>query len=155
MTGHIPFAKAEAWLRANRALWLATTRPDGRAHAVPVWFVWEGGRLYFATSRTSQKRRNLDHVPWAVAHLGDGDDTLIVEGPVEAVEDPTEIARGDAAFRHKYVDPHSGATAGYPGSEQDIPYRLDPQRVMIWEYGVVDTRTDFAPADWAPPQHRI
>lgn len=155
MTGHIPFARAEAWLRANRALWLATTRPDGRAHAAPVWFLWEDGRLYFATGRTSQKGRNLDHVPWAVAHLGDGDDTLIIEGPVEVVDDPVEVARIDAVFRRKYVDPHSGATAGYPESPQHLPYRLDPRRIMIWEYGVVATRTDFQPADWMAPGHQI
>lgn len=151
MPGHIPFSKAEAWLRASRAIWLATTRPVGRAHAVPVWFLWEGGRIYFAAGSDTQKRRNLAHLPWAVAHLGDGDDTLIVEGSVAVVEDPGEIAAVDAAFRRKYVDPHSGATAGYPENELSIPYRIDPQRMMIWEYGVVATRTDFRPEDWTRP----
>ena len=43
------------------------------------------------------------------------------------------------------VDPHSGATAGYPQSPTDVPYRIEIERILIWEYGVVATRTDFAP----------
>ena len=50
----------------------------------------------------------------------------------------------DTLFRRKYVDPHSGVTAGYPQSDVDVPCRIDIERMTIWEYGVVDTRTDFS-----------
>lgn len=145
MVGHIPLGTVESWLGASRSIWLATTRPDGRAHAAPVWFVWDGRRIYFATPATTQKQRNLAHAPWAVAHLGDGDDTLILEGAVARVTDPAEIAEVDVSFRRKYVDPHSGATAGYPETDLHVPYRIDVERIMVWEYGVVATRTDFLP----------
>ncbi|HEX6035406.1 MAG TPA: hypothetical protein VFY83_13255 [Anaerolineales bacterium] len=32
--GHIPWNKIESWLRAFRSIWVSTTRPDGRPHAV-------------------------------------------------------------------------------------------------------------------------
>jgi hypothetical protein len=145
MAGHIPFGKGDAWLRATRSLWLASTRPDGRAHAVPVWFIWDGRAIYFSTGDATEKQRNLRHQSWVIAHLGDGDDVLIAEGRVAVVGDAVELGTVDRISRQKYVDPHSGATAGYPQSDSDVPYRVDIERIMIWEYGVVATRTDFVP----------
>jgi PPOX class probable F420-dependent enzyme len=144
MAGHIPWNKVDLWLRAHRSIWLATTRPDGRPHAAPVWYVWEepGQRLYFQTVRTSRKGRNLARQPWVVAHLLDGDDTLILEGPAAIVTDPDERARIEAAYGDKYVDPHSGARAAFDNPADDL-WRLDVKRIMAWEYGVVATRTDW------------
>ena len=147
MPGHIPWTKVEAWLGGARSIWLATTRSDGRPHAVPVWFWWDGTRLYFNAAPGSRKLANLRNQPSAVAHLGDGDDTLIIEGSADEVTDTDEIARIDAAYRTKYVDPHSGATAGFPESPTTTPFRLNAERIMIWEYGVVTTRTDFLPTN--------
>jgi len=156
VAGHIVFGKGDAWLRATRSLWLASTRPDGRPHAIPVWFVWDGRSIYFSTGLGTAKQRNLQHQPRVVAHLGDGDDVLIADGRAAVVRDATELTAVDRLTRLKYVDPHSGATAGYPQSEVDVPYRIDIDRFMIWEYGVVATRTDFVPdgsGGWAtvPP----
>jgi nitroimidazol reductase NimA-like FMN-containing flavoprotein (pyridoxamine 5'-phosphate oxidase superfamily) len=90
---------------------IATTRPDGRPHAMPVWFCWLDGRIYFITARATQKSRNLAAQPWVVAHAGDGDEVLMVEGPARRVSDVAERDRVDVAYRTKYVDPVSGATA--------------------------------------------
>lgn len=152
MPGHIPFATVDAWLRAHRTIWLATTQPDGRPHVAPVWFLWDGRALYFNTGRATQKWRNLSQQPAAVAHLGDGDDVVVLEGRVAVATDPAELARVDRAFRGKYVDPHSGATAGFPENAGDLPLRLDVARIIVWLYGVVQTRTDFLPGagGWRP-----
>ena len=112
MTGHIPFGKCDAWLRATRSMWLSSTRPNGRPHTVPVWFVWDGTAIFFQTGSTTQKYRNLQHEPSVVAHLGDGDDVLVAEGRTQVVRDPGAVSAVDRLFREKYVDPHSGATAG-------------------------------------------
>jgi PPOX class probable F420-dependent enzyme len=147
MTGHIPFGKCDAWLRATRSMWLSSTRPDGRPHAVPVWFVWDGTAIFFQTGSTTQKYRNLQHEPTVVAHLGDGDDVFVAEGRTQVVRDSDALGAVDRLFRQKYVDPHSGATAGYPESPSDVPFRIDIERIMVWEYGVVATRTDFVHDD--------
>ena len=63
--GHIPWSTLDLRLRAGRSIWLATTRPDGRAMVAPVWYWWDGGAsppsLYFITARTTHKARNLAH----------------------------------------------------------------------------------------------
>jgi PPOX class probable F420-dependent enzyme len=143
MPGYIPMRKADAWLRATRSIWLTSAGPDGTPHAAPVWFTWDGRSIYFCTGHATVKHRNLRHRPSVTAHLGDGDDVLIARGRVAIVSARNELGSVDEAFRQKYVDPHSGATAGYPQSPTDVPYRIDIERLVVWEYGVVATRTDF------------
>ena len=142
MSGFIPWSKVDLPLRSYRAIWISTTRPDGRPHSVPVWYWWDGQAIYFATFRDSQKAKNLMQQPWVIVHAGDGDDVIILEGSAEEVRDPDDIARIDADYMNKYVDPHSGAKATllYTG---DIVYRVRVRHVMTWEYGVIATRTDW------------
>ncbi len=139
--GVIPWNKIDTWLRGFRSIWVGTTRPDGRPHAVPVWYIWDGQTLYFASNRTSQKARNLSLQPSIVVHAGDGDDAIILEGRAAVVTDPNEWAHVNEAYGEKYVDPHSGAHATI--AESDNLYQMQVFRIMAWEYGVVATRTDW------------
>jgi pyridoxine/pyridoxamine 5'-phosphate oxidase len=141
--GHLAWEAVELRLRAGRSLILATTRPDGRPHAMPVWFVWLDWRVYFITARRTQKARNLAGQAWAVAHVGDGDEVLMVEGPTQRVSDKDEVARVDAAYRAKYIDPVSGARASIHDNPEDDLYRLDPMRVVSWAYGTVTSWTEW------------
>jgi hypothetical protein len=98
--------------------------------------------VYFVTGRTTQKATNLAQQPFVVMHAGDGGDVLILEGMVEVIGDPDERTRVDALYGEKYVDPKSGAKATVLQTGDDL-YRLQPARVMVWEYGSVRTRTDW------------
>jgi len=109
---------------------------------MPVWFWWDGRDVYFITQRSTQKARNLAGEPRAVVHAGDGDDAIILEGPVETVVDPDELARVDAGYQEKYVDPGSGARATIL-NEGDDCYRVRVEHVMAWLYGTIGTRTDW------------
>jgi len=140
--GFIPWNKIDNWLRAARSIWISTTRPDGRPHAVPVWFIWDETALYFISARNLQKARNLARQPWAVVHLGDGDDVVILEGPVEIVREQEQLERIDELYRAKYVDPGSGAQATIFEPNADL-YRVDVKHIMAWEYGTIANRTDW------------
>jgi nitroimidazol reductase NimA-like FMN-containing flavoprotein (pyridoxamine 5'-phosphate oxidase superfamily) len=150
--GHLSWAWVTGQLRASRSIWLATARPGGGPHVMPLWFWWDEPadppRLYFITARGTQKARNLAARPTAIAHLGDGDDVVIVSGPVAVVTQRSESDRVDAAYREKYVDPHTGARASVYDNPLDDVYRLDVERVVAWMYGVVGTWTEwrFKPA---------
>jgi nitroimidazol reductase NimA-like FMN-containing flavoprotein (pyridoxamine 5'-phosphate oxidase superfamily) len=140
--GHIPWTTIDAELRATRSIWLSTTRPDGRPHAIPLWFWWDGRDVYFIAGRATQKAKNLAHRPYAVVHAGDGDDVVILEGPVEVVRDRRRLDLVDAGYRGKYVDPGSGARASIY-NEGDDCYRVNVQHVMAWAYGTIGNRTDW------------
>jgi nitroimidazol reductase NimA-like FMN-containing flavoprotein (pyridoxamine 5'-phosphate oxidase superfamily) len=145
--GHIPWATVDATLRAARSIWLATARPDGRPMVAPVWFAWNGEseppRLSFMTARPTRKARNLAHESWVEAHLGDGDDVVILRGRARVVTDPEERDRADAAYRSKYVDPHSGARASIHDNPEDDLYRVHLETVIAWSYGIVGTWTEW------------
>jgi PPOX class probable F420-dependent enzyme len=142
MPGFIPWRKIDLPLRSQRSIWISTTKPDGRPHAVPVWYYWDGTSIYFTTPRSSQKARNLAQQPWVVVHAGDGDDVIILEGSVEIVTNRDELEQVNQAYMEKYVDPHSGAQATIFNAADDL-YRVHVRRVITWEYGVVATRTDW------------
>jgi PPOX class probable F420-dependent enzyme len=140
--GFIPWSKIDHFLRAFRSIWLSTTRPDGRPHAVPVWYIWDGRNVYFISERRLQKSKNLARQPWIIVHAGDGDDVIILEGQVEIVTDRAELEKVDATYRAKYVDPGSGAQATIFEPNVDL-YRVNVKRVITWEYGTVANRTDW------------
>jgi PPOX class probable F420-dependent enzyme len=142
MAGYIPWNTIDLTLRATRSIWIATTRPDGRPHAMPLWFWWDGKSVYFITGRTTQKARNLAAQPWAVIHAGDADDVVIIEGPVAIVTDHDELERVDRAYAAKYVAPETGESASI-FNEGDDCYRVRVEHVMAWIYGTVAYRTDW------------
>jgi PPOX class probable F420-dependent enzyme len=142
MPGFIPWRKVDVQLQAQRSIWISTTRPDGRPHAVPVWFIWDGTSIYFITRRDMQKAKNLAQQPWIVVHAGDGDDVIILEGRVEIVTDQEQLTRINSAYEEKYVDPYSGARDTIFHEDCDL-YRVHVRHVIAWEYGNVGTRTDW------------
>jgi hypothetical protein len=111
---------------------------------MPTWFWWAGnGRLYFITAQGTQKARNLTQQQWVVAHIGDGDDVLLAEGPVEVVAPGEEAAGVDAGYRAKYIDPVSGGRASVFDNPADRIYRIGVVRVVTWMYGTVGGWTEW------------
>ncbi|MEI2778446.1 MAG: pyridoxamine 5'-phosphate oxidase family protein [Tetrasphaera sp.] len=49
--------------------WLTTVRPDGRPHAVPVWFLWQGNRALIMSEPITQKVENVRNAPHTLLHL--------------------------------------------------------------------------------------
>jgi hypothetical protein len=141
--GHIPWSSVDRRLRALREIWVTTAAPAG-PDAVPVWFWWDGQSVYFSTKRNSRKARNIARCSEIVLHNGDGADPIILRGRAEPVEDTEELARVDAAYRERYVDPHSGAEASI-FVEGDVCFRVRPRLVSAWSYATVGTRTDWEP----------
>jgi nitroimidazol reductase NimA-like FMN-containing flavoprotein (pyridoxamine 5'-phosphate oxidase superfamily) len=140
--GHIPWSNVDRRLRSMREIWVVTASPRGRPDATPVWFWWDGESVYFTTKMSSRKARNIARQPSVVLHNGDGADPIIVKGIAELVTDRREEQRVDAAYRAKYVDPHSGARATV-FVDGDGVYRVRPRLVMAWLYATCSTRTDW------------
>jgi PPOX class probable F420-dependent enzyme len=140
--GHLTWDSIERRLRAMREIWVATASPAGRPDAVPVWFWWDGERIYFTTKADSLKARNLARNPFVVFHNGEGADPIIVKGRVERVEDPAELERVDRAYAEKYVAPDSGERATV-FVEGDVVLRVRPRHVSAWSYATCAYRTDW------------
>jgi hypothetical protein len=105
-TGLLPWAWAEENLTRAMNFWFATTRPDGRPHATPVWGVWHEGSLYFDGSPETRRMKNIAANPNVSVHLESGDEVVILEGtaaPVPAPPDPKLAAELASIYSTKYA----------------------------------------------------
>ncbi len=130
----------EARLQEARQYWLATLRPDGRPHVVPLDGLWIDGRCYFGGSPTTVKHRNLLANPHATLHLQDPVSAVIVDGRCE-IERPSAHRAADlvAASNTKY-----GYAPPVDAYLQGV-WALRPQRALAWtELHVDATRFLFA-----------
>ena len=92
--------KTERRLQTEQNLWLATVRPNGSPHLVPIWFVWMAGKIYLCTGADSVKVRNLMQNPQVSIALEDGSKPIVLEGrarPIGAAPQPVI-----EAFKKKY-----------------------------------------------------
>jgi len=113
-----PWSWAEKILRAGHNYWLATVRPDGRPHAMPVWAVWHADALWFSSGAKSRKARNLAAQRECSVGTERGKHAVILEGVAKRIASskaPREVAK---LYAEKYGE-------GYP---DDSPlFRIDPR----------------------------
>jgi pyridoxamine 5'-phosphate oxidase-like protein len=84
--GALPWSWAEERLVACRNYFVASVKPDGRPHVMPVWGAWVHGMFVFSTAITSVKSKNLLANPGCVVTVDDGHEAVIVEGEAKIVE---------------------------------------------------------------------
>ena len=132
--------EVEQKLVETKTYWLATTRPDGRPHTVPVDGIWSAGRLYFGGDPATVHIRNLRDDPRAVIHTESGESPVIAEGTAQwhrPGED--EISELVAATQAKY------GYSGSPDAYRAGTWRLSPVVVLAWNVLYQDaTRFTFA-----------
>ncbi|TMF13410.1 MAG: TIGR03618 family F420-dependent PPOX class oxidoreductase [Chloroflexi bacterium] len=58
-----PNEAQEVFLRESDVAVLATVDRRGRAHAAPIWYLYEDGEFVMSTGRGSQKHRNIEANP--------------------------------------------------------------------------------------------
>lgn len=100
--GLLPWAWAVERLAAARNYWLATARPGGPPHLMPVWGVWLDGRFAFSTGARSRKARNLAADGRCTIATERADEAVIVEGTASLVGDPDLHRAIVAAYEAKY-----------------------------------------------------
>ncbi len=61
---------------------IATTKPNGNPHVVPIWFIWHKGKIYFETDKTTVKFANIRKHNRIMLCFG-GKNTYLVEGSVK------------------------------------------------------------------------
>ena len=101
-SGLLPWSWAEERLRAAHDFWLASARPDGPPHVMPVWGTWDGDALWFSTSNGSRKSRNLLADPRCTITTADALNPVVMEGKVELLTDAASIARAVVLMNDKY-----------------------------------------------------
>ena len=97
--GTTPWALARERLanpEPSRTSWLATVRPDGRPHLMPIIAFWIDGAFHFVVGEGTRKGRNLAADGRCVVAIGST--TLpsldvVVEGYAQPLDDEAAVAR--------------------------------------------------------------
>jgi len=117
-TGLLSWSWAEERLASAKNYWIATSWPDGRPHAMPVWGVWDDHAVWFSSSARSRKVRNIVGDPRCVVTTEDAWEPVVVEGRAEIVRDPAALERFirllngkyETDYRVDFVDPEVNST---------------------------------------------
>jgi PPOX class probable F420-dependent enzyme len=113
---------------------LATFNEDGSIHLVPVWYLFEDGRFYMATSSTTRKARNIQARPQA---------TVTVEARNQAswvsASGTAELIHGEQAstinsrISDRYLTAAGRQTVGaFLDEYDDVTIALTPQSWRSW-----------------------
>ncbi len=113
--------------------WLATVRPDGRPHVVPLDGLWLDAHWYFGGSPKTVKHRNLLANPHVTMHLDGGASAVIVDGTCRIEKPSSENARHlvrASKSKYGYAPPVEAYLGGV--------WTLRPERVLAWTQLHVD-----------------
>lgn len=132
-SGLLSWSWAQARLESSHTYWLATTRPDGRPHVMPLWGVWADDAFAFSTGIHSVKARNLRANPRCVVTTQDTSEPVVVEGEATLVDDAGHRSRLSEAYAAKY-----GAPPPDPG--EGPLFVVTPRRA----FGLISQEEGFA-----------
>ncbi|HJQ84423.1 MAG TPA: pyridoxamine 5'-phosphate oxidase family protein [Candidatus Binatia bacterium] len=89
-------------LRSAKQIYVATRRKDGRpGKVVPVWFMFDGDAIWFATGPESHKARRIARGSPLLMWVGRPDGPHL-EARAELVTDPAVAARMAPVYDRKY-----------------------------------------------------
>lgn len=123
-------------LRAEPVIWLATVRPDGRPHLVPVWFLWDGETILIFSQPNNQKIHNLRANPavtLALEAANEGEDVAILEGRARLVgPDDIQASAPDYVAKYESGMAELGMTWETMSASYSQPIRVTPSRLVTW-----------------------
>jgi PPOX class probable F420-dependent enzyme len=89
-------------LRTSKEIYVATRRKDGTpSKVVPVWFMFDGEAIYFATGPESHKAKRIKRGSPLLVWVGSATGPHFV-GDAELVTDPEVAARMAPVYSQKY-----------------------------------------------------
>jgi PPOX class probable F420-dependent enzyme len=138
-TGLLPWSWAEERLVRSHDYWLATIRPDGGPHVMPVWGTWHDRSAWFSCSDQSRKTRNLGADPRAVITTDNPLEPVVVEGRVERIVDIARIEDFTTQVNEKYETDYSIAFF-----EGNALFRLWPR----WVFSLDESDFAGSPTRW-------
>ncbi|HET6285196.1 MAG TPA: PPOX class F420-dependent oxidoreductase [Amycolatopsis sp.] len=113
----------------TRTAVFATVRPDGRPHAVPVWFAPDGDDILVNLGADTVKGRALKENPRVSIVVDDPAPPysfVSVEGVAEIVTDPEGVREGSALIAQRYL-----GEAGQEAIEGWLTYATSPGKVIV------------------------
>ena len=97
-----PWAEAREQLEQAGKYWLATVKPNGQPHVMPVFGIWSEDALYFTSAAAARKARNLARNSHCVITANGKNLDLVIEGEVAKVRDEARLQHVAERYASKY-----------------------------------------------------
>jgi hypothetical protein len=140
-TGLLPWSWARERLERSHDYWVATTRPDGWPHVMPVWGVFVDDALSFSSSRGSRKARNLAANARCAITTDNAFEPVVIEGTAELVQDLTAIAAFVININDKYQTDY---TIDFFSAPENVCFVVRPR----WAFALVESDFTGSPTRW-------
>jgi PPOX class probable F420-dependent enzyme len=140
-TGLLPWSWARERLERSHDYWVATTRPDGRPHVMPVWGVFVDGEFWFSSSRKSRKARNLAANPACAITTDNAYEPVVIDGTAEVVFDSAGIGGFVTAINAKYKTDYS---IDFFNPAENACFRVRPS----WAFALLESDFTGSPTRW-------
>ena len=139
--GLLPWSWAKERPSRSHDYWVATRRPDGRPHVMPVWGVWHDGAVWFSSSGRSTKTRNIAADARCAISTDNAQEPVVLEGEAELVTDPETLAVVLDRINEKY-----GTDFGPETLDPSVNacFRVAPSRV----FGLAEEDFTGSPTRW-------
>jgi PPOX class probable F420-dependent enzyme len=126
-------ARIDERLRTDLIIWLSSVRPNGAAHLVPVWFLWDGD-TFLIFSKPDQKIRNLQHNTSVMIGLDDtdaGENPIMFTGVAELLPSGS-LTPALPAYAEKYAAKLTefGWTGDSMAKAYSEPIRITPTKLF-------------------------
>ncbi len=141
-TGLLPWAWAVERLERSDDYWVATIRPDGRPHVMPVWGVWMEDALWFSSSRGSRKARNLAaNAAHCTIATDNAYEPVVIEGEAVLIDDLAVIGAFVAETNQKYKTDYS---IDFFNPADNACFNVRP----TWAFGLIESDFTGSPTRW-------
>jgi PPOX class probable F420-dependent enzyme len=140
-TGLLPWSWARERLERSHDYWVATVRPDGRPHVMPVWGVWVDDALWFSSSRRSRKTRNLLANTHCTIATDNAYEPVVIEGDAVLTDDGAAIGAFVAEVNQKYKTDYS---IDFFNPADNACFKVAPE----WAFGLTESDFTGSPTRW-------
>ena len=129
-------------LRLRLVATLGTSNADGSIHLIPIWYLYENGRLYLPTGSGSRKVRNVRARPLVTVLIdqrhGECHRWASAEGRAEVLGDAPSQAI-NALVRDRYLTAAGEAAYGRALRDfDDVTIVVTPTRWRSWMTGTLE-----------------
>lgn len=124
--------QVEAMLGEANIAVLATVDAKNRAHAAPIWYLYENGEFLISTGRGSQKHKNIEANPNVTLVIDDRTVPYLaamVRGKAEIEDALSDEQRKELAYRYLGEEIGNAYLASTEGGSS-VTIRLRPEKVI-------------------------
>ena len=114
---------------------LATHNPDGSIHVVPLSYIFEDGRFFFATSSSSRKARNLAARPEATVTVDDRStlEWVSATGTAELIRGQRSREINARLYRRSWTEADLETVGPLLEQTEDVTIAITPRRWRAWD----------------------